>query len=88
MMAKLKADDPSLKDQEALDYALHAKNMETTNKGFSPFQIVYGSNPKIPGIMNSNPPCVTESFESIIEKKPLESINMARESLRKNKESS
>ena len=60
MMAKLKADDPSMKDQEALDYAIHAKNMETTNKGFSPFQIVYGSNPKIPGIIESNQASLSE----------------------------
>ena len=47
MIAKMKAADPSVTDQEALDHALHAKNMETNNKGFSPFQIVFVENPKI-----------------------------------------
>ena len=50
MMKKIKAGDDTLKDQEALEYALMAKNIETNNKGFSSYQIVYGYNPKIPGI--------------------------------------
>ena len=54
------------------------ENMETTNKGFSPFQIVYGSNPKIPGIIESNPASLSESFESLDVKKHLEQIHRAR----------
>ena len=50
MIEKIKAADPTISDQQALDHALHAKNMEVNNKGFSPFQIVYGENPRIPGI--------------------------------------
>ena len=55
MMAKVKAGDDRIKDQEALEYSLMAKNMETNHKGFSSYQIVYGSNPKVPGIVNENP---------------------------------
>ena len=36
MMDKIKEGDPSVSDQEALNYALNAKNMQTTRKGFSP----------------------------------------------------
>ena len=35
IMAKLLADDLTIKEQEAFDYYLHAKNMATTNEGFS-----------------------------------------------------
>ena len=49
---------------EALDYALFAKNMEPNNKGFSPFQVVYGTNPTIPGISNSTPASLSTTFES------------------------
>ena len=34
MMEKMKSRNPKLKDQEALDYALYSKNMESNNKGF------------------------------------------------------
>ena len=43
IIEKLKFEDHDLSDQDALEYALMAKNMQTTRKGFSPFQIVYGS---------------------------------------------
>ena len=78
MMAKLQADDPNLNNQQALNYALHAKNMETTSKGFSAFQIVYGSNPKIPGITESNPASLNENFVSLDVKVHLKRIHNAR----------
>merc|ERR1712098_181028 len=64
MMEKMMAEDPSLKEEEALDYALNAKNCETNNKGFSAYQIVYGANPNIPGIENSTPSSIETEFES------------------------
>ena len=64
MIAKIKSADPSITDQEALDQALHAKNMEPNNKGFSPFQIVYGENPRIPVINNSTPASLSNVFGS------------------------
>ena len=60
----LKVSDPKITDQEALDYTLHAKNMEMTTKRYSPFQIVYGENPRIPGIINGNPPSFSNDFTS------------------------
>ena len=56
MMAKLMADETYKKPEDALHHALFAKNVEPNNKGFSSFQIVYGNNPSIPGIINSTPP--------------------------------
>ena len=64
MMAKMMASDPTLTEQNALDYALHARNMETNNKGYSPFQIVYGENPKIPGIMTATPSSLSNDYTS------------------------
>ena len=82
MMAKIKAGNPKLKDQEALDYALFAKNMEPNNKGFSPFQIVYGTNPNIPGISHSTPASLSTNFESEDVRKHLERIDEARNAFR------
>ena len=82
MMSKLLADDPKLKDEEALSQALFAKNIEPNNKGFSSFQIVYGTNPTIPGIMNSTPPSLSTEFTSKDVRDHIEKINKARDAFR------
>ena len=64
MMAKLMAGDKSLKPADALNHALFAKNVEPNNKGFSSFQIVYGTNPTIPGVSNSTPPSLSTEYTS------------------------
>ena len=79
MILKMMASDPDLNEQKALDYALHARNMATNNKGFSPFQIVYGENPRFPGILTSNPPALSSSFESEDIKNHIMRVQMARE---------
>ena len=82
MMAKIKGAEPSMSDQEALDHALHAKNMEMNTKGFSPFQIVYGENPRIPGISNSTPASPSSSFASEDVRKHITKVQLAREAFR------
>ena len=82
MMAKLMADDQTLKPEEALHHALFAKNVEPNNKGFSSFQIVYGNNPSIPGITNSTPPSLNTEFTSKHVRTHLDRINKAREAFR------
>ena len=62
MMEKIMEGDNSLSENEALDYALNANNCETNNKGFSAYQIVYGSNPIVPGIINSTPASLETDF--------------------------
>ena len=64
MMSKIMADDKDISENEALNHALFAKNIEPNNKGFSPFQIVYGTNPNIPGITNSTPSSLNSEFAS------------------------
>ena len=81
MMAKIKAADPTISHQESLDYALHAKNMEMTNKGFSPFQIVYGENPRIPGISTGNLASLSNQFSSEDVKKHIWKVQTARDAL-------
>ena len=68
--------------QEALEYALMAKNTETNNKGFSSYQIVFGSNPKIPGISNSNPSSLSSDFVSNDVKKHILRVSLARDAFR------
>merc|ERR1711954_317093 len=79
MIEKFKSDDPNSSEQDALDYALHAKNMQTTRKGFSPFQIVFGSNPRIAGISEGNLASMSSKFASEDVRKHLERIQTARD---------
>ena len=83
MMEKIQEGDPSLSDQDALNFALHAKNMETNNKGFSAYQIVYGSNPRIPGILTSTPASLENEFVSKDVKHHIRNLLSAREAFRK-----
>ena len=82
-MEKIQDGDETINDEEALDYALHAKNMETTTKGFSPYQIVYGCNPNIPGITNATPASFEEHSINEDIAKHMKGVNLARESFRK-----
>ena len=82
MMEKMMADDKNLKATEALDHSLFAKNIEPNNKGFSPFQIVYGNNPSVPGISNSTPPSLSTTFASQDVRNHIQNINKAREVFR------
>ena len=50
--------------------------------GFSPFQIVYGNNPSVPGISNSTPPSLSTNFASQDVRNHIENINKAREAFR------
>ena len=78
----MKAGNPKSKDQWALEYALFAKNVEPNHKGFSPFQIVYGTNPTIPGVINSTPASLSNTFEREDVRKHLDKLNSAREAFR------
>ena len=81
-MSKLMDDDNQMRPANALHHALFAKNVEPNNKGFSSFQIVYGTNPSIPGITNSTPPSLSTEFTSKDVREHLEKINKAREAFR------
>ena len=58
--------DMILEDQQldlviALSWWLNAKNSLANGHGFSPFQLVFGQNPKLPSIFNDKPPAFTPS---------------------------
>ena len=58
--------DMILEDQQldlviALSWWLNAKNALANGHGFSPFQLVFGQNPKLPSIFNDKPPAFTPS---------------------------
>ena len=47
-------DDQALNIEEALEHALWARNMEIGRHGMSPYQVVYGKSPVLPGITDGN----------------------------------
>ena len=51
-------------------------------KGFSSYQIVYGSNPRVPGIINSSPASLSNSYNSNDVRKHINRIHLAREAFR------
>ena len=53
--------------------------MQTTRKGFSPFQIVYGTNPRVPGIDSGNSASLNPIFAIADVTKHLKRIKLARE---------
>ena len=56
MMEKMLFQDPGLPPEIALCWALNAKNSLENYQGFSPSQIVFGKNPKLPAVYSSGPP--------------------------------
>ena len=60
--------------KEALNPALFAKNIRTSALGFSPFQIVFGSNPRIPGAVENEPPAENGVTITTLVQKRLQSI--------------
>ena len=48
-------DDSNLKIDEALEHSLWARNMEIGRHGMSPYQVVYGKSPFLPGITEGTP---------------------------------
>jgi transposase InsO family protein len=49
-------DYPDLSIEQALAWAVVAKNSLTNHFGFSPYQLVFGRNPKLPNVINDPPP--------------------------------
>ena len=67
MVYKIKADQPELKLEIAVAWAVNAKNCLHMVGGFSPYQLVYGRNPRLPGIMDDDLPALEgTSSEEVI----------------------
>ena len=56
MMEKMLLTDPDLKPEVALSWSINAKNTLSNHQGFSPAQIVFGQNPRLPTVLAAGPP--------------------------------
>ena len=69
MVYKIKAEQPDLDLEIAVAWAVNAKNCLQMVGGFSPYQLVYGRNPRLPGIMDDDLPALEgTSSEEVIAK--------------------
>ena len=67
MVYKIKAEQPDLDLEIAVAWAVNAKNCLQMVGGFSPYQLVYGRNPRLPGIMDDDLPALEgTSSEEVI----------------------
>ena len=66
MVTKILADQPDTDLEIALAWAVHSKNCLQMNGGYSPYQLVYGRNPKLPSIMTDEPPALEGSTISSV----------------------
>ena len=62
IIEKMLEDDPSMKLEDAVRYAVYAKNLQINRSGFSPRQLMFGKQGVIPGITDG---CVA-SMEPIV----------------------
>ena len=64
--------------KEALGPAVFAQNIRTASSGFSPHQIIFGRNPRIPGAMENEPPAQTTRSKDELVQKNIKGIFEAR----------
>ena len=60
----LRRDFPGYKDSILLQWAVMVKNSTPTSTGWSPMQVVYGRNPVLPSLVDSNPAQLKEEVLS------------------------
>ena len=78
MMKKLKEEFPKVKLETILCWACSAKNALSTVSGFSPNQLMFGTNTYLPGVLNSNLPALESNSFSQKDADHLNSMNAAR----------
>merc|ERR1739842_252155 len=78
MVYKMKAEQPDLKLEVALAWAINAKNCLHMVGGFSPHQLVYGRNPRLPGVMNDDLPALEGTSTSDVIARHLNAFHAAR----------
>ena len=69
--------------KDALQPAIFAKNIMINSTGYSPYQLVYGKNPRIPGAIDNSPPAQDGMTSSALIQKRLTGIFDARKALAK-----
>ena len=80
---KLMEEDPDLKLEDALAHAIWAKNMEIGRHGLSPYQIVYGKSPFLPGISEGTPVSDGVVSDADVIRKHFERQELARSTIRR-----
>ena len=76
-------EDPDLKLEDALAHAIWAKNMEIGRHGLSPYQIVYGKSPFLPGISEGTPVSDGVVSDADVIRKHFERQELARSTIRR-----
>ena len=66
ILEKMLEERPNIDAQEALGWALHAHNSYPGTHGWSPFQLTYGRNPRIPGVGNNRLPVLTGTVTEVV----------------------
>ena len=79
MIQKMMDSDKSLTPDMALYWALNAKNSLENVYGFSPYQLVFASNPRLPTLMNYGPPGYEGVTNSQVFSRNMNALLLARE---------
>ena len=80
---KLMEEHSKLTLEDAVSYAVDAKNMQITRKGFSPRQLMFGKQGVVPGITEGNPASMEPVVESYAFRREFVNRQKAEESFRK-----
>ena len=75
----MKFQDPGLKPEIALCWALNVKNSLENYQGFSPAQLVFGENPRLPALYSAGPPGLEEVNVSKSAAMHISALHLARE---------
>ena len=70
----IEEDNPELKPEEILAYALHVKNSLRMVHGFSSYQLVFGQSPKIPSLIDATPPVLEDNIDRDVMIKHLKAL--------------
>ena len=80
MLLKLQAENPKTPLDDLISWACTVKNSMSMFAGFSPYQIVFGKNPTLPGLNEYHPPSTNEldEIKGDVLLKHLQALNSAR----------
>ena len=79
MMKKMLDSDSSLSPEMALFWSINAKNSLENCYGFSPYQLVFASNPQLPSVTRCGPPGYEVATRSEVFAKNFNALHRARE---------
>ena len=79
MMKKMLDSDAAMAPDDALFWSVNAKNSLENYSGFSPYQLVFASNPKFPSVTQCGPPGYENRTVSEIFAKDMNALHRARQ---------